>query len=238
MARVQWHDQTSKMYESGLDQAVIYPANVNGFPWNGLVSVDEASEGGEADPIFYDGQKVHNRRTPEQFAANLSCYTYPEWLEPALGFAPVGGNWSMGERTGLYVGNQPRRPFSMVYRTGVSNRAKGDAYGYKLHLIYNATIQDSPIGRSTRDNSGTLDLFTWGITTRPIKVLDKTFSAHLVIDSTQTKPGLMKILEDSLYGSPHNNPTYLDPDTLVTVFEYYTDEGYGYGPYGMGRYGN
>lgn len=238
MARLEWNDQASKLYETGLDRGVIYPTHENGFPWNGLVSVEEGSTGGENEPLYYDGLKFYNRVTPEDFSATINAYTYPDWLEPALGMQQTSGTWHLGQRRGLYVDSQPRSEFSMAYRTGMADGVSGNNYGYKIHIIYNATISNDSVTRTTLSDDVSPEVFSWDITTRPVPINGKRFSAHLVINSIDTDPLLLEVVENRIWGSPGNTAKLPDPNNLVDLFEDFEPTGYGYGPYGHTSYGH
>ena len=130
----------------------------------------------------------------EEFAATVEAYNYPDEFALVDGTAePVPG---------LYVGQQPRKPFGLSYRTKVGNDSKGMDAGYKIHLIYNAMAAPSEKAYSTVNDSPEATTFSWELSTTPINAGDVLKStAQLTINSLKVPAAKLKALEDILYGT-------------------------------------
>ena len=94
MTKLIWHQPGSARFEYGVDRGVFYPEVSenrydNGVVWNGLVSVEEEADGGEAESFFFDGVKYIDLVSPKTFKANLTALSYPKQLAYALGDLPV-----------------------------------------------------------------------------------------------------------------------------------------------------
>lgn len=200
MVALAWHETGDKQYELGVDKGVFYPLNATtsaydkAYAWNGLISVTESPSGAEVTKNYADNDVYMSLMSAEEFAATVEAYNYPDEFALVDGTAePVPG---------LYVGQQPRKPFGLSYRTKVGNDSKGMDAGYKIHLIYNAMAAPSEKAYSTVNDSPEATTFSWELSTTPINagnVLKST--AQLTINSLKVSAAKLKALEDILYGT-------------------------------------
>ena len=200
MVALAWHETGDKQYELGVDKGVFYPLNAttsaydNAYAWNGLISVTESPSGAEVTKNYADNDVYMSLMSAEEFAATVEAYNYPDEFALVDGTAePVPG---------LYVGQQPRKPFGLSYRTKVGNDSKGMDAGYKVHLIYNAMAAPSEKAYSTVNDSPEATTFSWELSTTPINAGDVLKStAQLTINSLKVPAAKLKALEDILYGT-------------------------------------
>ena len=200
MVALAWHETGDKQYELGVDKGVFYPLNAatsaydNAYAWNGLISVTESPSGAEVTKNYADNDVYMSLMSAEEFAATVEAYNYPDKFALVDGTAePVPG---------LYVGQQPRKPFGLSYRTKVGNDSKGMDAGYKIHLIYNAMAAPSEKAYSTVNDSPEATTFSWELSTTPINAGDVLKStAQLTINSLKVSAAKLKALEDILYGT-------------------------------------
>lgn len=228
-----WDNEEEKLYETGCDHGVLYPKAstastissdgtslddketkyTGGVVWNGLTSVSKSPSGAEANDIYADNIKYASLRSAETFGGTIEAYMYPPEFAECDGSATVG--------TGVYVGQQKRKPFGFAFRSDVGSAADGGIdvnTNYKLHLIYNATASPSEQSFSTINDSPEAITMSWEITTLPEAVgsittgsgqsaVTKTYlpTATITIDSSKlSETGLAKLaaLEQVLYGTP------------------------------------
>lgn len=200
MVALAWHETGDKQYELGVDKGVFYPLNAatsaydKAYAWNGLISVTESPSGAEVTKNYADNDVYMSLMSAEEFAATVEAYNYPDEFALVDGTAePVPG---------LYVGQQPRKPFGLSYRTKVGNDSKGMDAGYKIHLIYNAVAAPSEKAYSTVNDSPEATTFSWELSTTPINAGDVLKStAQLTINSLKVPAAKLKALEDILYGT-------------------------------------
>ena len=200
MVALAWHETGDKQYELGVDKGVFYPLNATtsaydkAYAWNGLISVNESPSGAEVTKNYADNDVYMSLMSAEEFAATVEAYNYPDEFALVDGTAePVPG---------LYVGQQPRKPFGLSYRTKVGNDSKGMDAGYKIHLIYNAMAAPSEKAYSTVNDSPEATTFSWELSTTPINAGDVLKStAQLTINSLKVSAAKLKALEDILYGT-------------------------------------
>jgi hypothetical protein len=190
MTTLVWDKIDERLYEYGVDRGVLYdPNHTNGVSWNGLVSVEEVRPGAEFVELHYDEIKYLNTVKTWDFQAVIKAFTMPIEFSPCLGMAEAG--------PGFFLTRQARTSFGLSYRT------KKSSGGYKLHIVYNATVTPSGDSSETIGDSVDPKLYQWTIDARPEYTEAYRPTAHFVIDSDSVDPTKLQILEDILYGS-HN----------------------------------
>lgn len=198
MSKIKWDETGKRLYETGLDQGVLFPMGADGnyaagVAWNGLTAVSESPSGAEATPLYADNIKYLNMVSAEDFGCTIEAYTYPPEFEVCDGSAEIA--------PGVTVGQQSRKIFGLSYRTKIGNDVDGQDHGYKLHLVYGGLASPSEKNRQTVNDSPEAVTFSWEVTTTPVEVPGFKPAAHLTIDSTKTDAAKLKALEDLLYGT-------------------------------------
>lgn len=210
MPRLTWGDAGSRHYETGVDRGVLYVGTQPGVAWMGLTSVEENPNGGENRSYYLDGVKYLQTSGPEEFAATLNAFTYPDEFGVCDG--------SVNVRTGLSLGQQKRKHFGLSYRTKVGNDLSDDA-GYKIHIIYNALAEPSQKSYNSVGDSPEPLVFSWSISTRPPIATGYKRSAHIVIDSRTTPVSTIKAVEDILYGDDTHPPKIPSLAELIEIYD-------------------
>lgn len=218
MARLEWDADSKRLYEVGVDRGVLYPRNAEdgkygaGVAWNGLTGVTESPSGAEPTDLYADNIKYLSMRSAETFGATIEAYTYPPEFEPCDGSASL--------TEGVSIGQQDRVPFGLSYRTLVGNDAKGQGYGYKIHVIYGCTASPSEKPYQTVNDSPEAITFSWEVNATPVNVTGFKPTACVVIDSTKVAPEKLQKLEAALYGdSTGDGPKLLMPDEIKALIE-------------------
>lgn len=218
MARLEWDADSKRLYEVGVDRGVLYPRNAEdgkygaGVAWNGLTGVTESPSGAEPTDLYADNIKYLSMRSAETFGATIEAYTYPPEFEPCDGSASL--------TEGVSIGQQDRVPFGLSYRTLVGNDAKGQGYGYKIHVIYGCTASPSEKPYQTVNDSPEAITFSWEVNATPVNVTGFKPTACVVIDSTKVTPEKLQKLEAALYGdSTGDGPKLLMPDEIKALID-------------------
>jgi len=193
MSRLTWADPGERFFEIGVDRGVLYVGDDAGVAWNGLISVDESPQGGDADSFYVDGVMYLQVSKPERFEATITAYNRPDEFGPCEGIA-TGIN-------GMRITQQQRQTFGLSYRSLIGNDADGIDHGYLIHIIYNARVAPSSRNRSTIDDGVNPTPYSWPLFALPEVVDGYARTPHLIIDSRSTPPDLLSDLEDILYGS-------------------------------------
>lgn len=206
-----WDGTGERLFETGVDHAVLYPINSNneykpGVAWNGITGVDESPSGAEPTKFYADNIQYGTIVSLEEYGATVKCYTYPPEFDACNGIADLGD-----ATVGATAGQQARKKFGLCYRTKIGNDTQGQDYGYKLHLVYGCTAKPSSKSHSTINNSPSMDELSFEITSDPVVVSDSATeklkpTCIIEIDSTKfttvDQKALLAALEKKLYGDP------------------------------------
>ena len=214
MSRITWGTVGEHFFETGVKNGVLYPQNSTGVyqkgvAWNGLTAVNENPSGADPNDLYADDDKYLTLRSKETFGATIEAYTYPDE------FMACDGSAQLAE--GITIGQQNRTAFGLCYRTAIGNDTNGTDYGYKLHLIYGATVSPSSKNYASINDNPDAITFSWEVTTTPVKVKDHKPTACLTIDSTKVAEGVMKKIEDKLYGTELDEAALPTPDEILTL---------------------
>ena len=214
MPRLEWDKVGERLYETGVDQGVLYVqdetgAYPEGVAWSGLRSVSESPSGAEPSPLYADNIKYLNLLSNEEFAATIGAYYSPEEFDACDGTATL--------TKGVTVGQQKRKTFGLCYRTKIGNDIDGDDNGYKIKIIYGALAKPSQKEYQTVNNDPSAIELSWEVSTTPVKVTGMKPTATLEIDSTKIEPAKLKALEDVLYGTGENKARLPLPDEIKTL---------------------
>lgn len=230
MASIVWDPAGQKLYETGVDQGVLYLQNADGTygvgeGWNGLTNVTETPSGAEETKLYANNKKYLAMRSAEDVGGTIQAYTYPKSWEECDGSKTLA--------PGVHVTQQARRAFGLTYRTRVGNDVKGDDYGYKLHLIYNATVSPSERAYATINDSPEAIQFSWEFATTPVDI-PKTIgdfrpTSCVTINSTELTEAAdeakLKALEDMLYGTENTDPSLPSIAEVYDMFKVASEGG-------------
>lgn len=213
MSRLTWGAAGERVFEAGVDRGVLYIGSEAGVPWNGLVSINETTSGGEIKSYYLDGLKYLDRVLQEEFEATLEAYTYPDE------FAKCDGTQLV--RRGLFATQQPRKKFNLIYRSKIGNDVDGLDFGYKIHIVYDAVAAPTARNNKTLQSSASPNNFSWKIAAKPPRLPGFRPTAHFVIDSRETPAPLLQQIEDILYGTDEEAPRLPSIAELYYLFDIY-----------------
>ena len=215
MAKLIWDKVGERFYETGVSNCAlyVYDDGAQGFgagvAWNGITNITETPSGAEANPIYADNIKYLSLLSAEEFGASIEAYTYPEEFEECDGSAAIA--------PGVMVGQQARKKFCIAYKTIKGNDIQNDAYGYKLHLIYNCNAAPSERAYATINDSPEAIAFSWEISTTPVAVTGHKPTSILTIDSAKVDPTKLASVEEALFGGDSTEAKILMPDEVLAM---------------------
>lgn len=215
MSKIVWDGVGKKRYETGLRNGVLYPVQSNGsygtgVAWNGLTSVNESPEGAELTELYADDGKYASLRSAENFKGTIEAYTFPDEFAACDGSAAV--------MTGVYLGQQSRSSFGLVYRTGIGDDTSADYDShYKLHIVYGCTCSPSEKSYQSINDSPEAITLSWEFDSVPVNVTDHKATSLIVVDSTKCSSTGLAALEDALFGTDNTEPRLPLPDEVLTL---------------------
>lgn len=209
MTALVWDAPGQREYQTGIDRGVLYFHDGRAVPWNGLTSMEETTES-EYSAYYIDGIKFLENLSPGEFSGKLRAWTYPDELDQVLGIVDVA--------PGLRFHEQPSHSFNLSYRTKLGNDLEPDS-GYRIHLLYNVIANPDPYSYSTMSAAVRPIEFGWTITGTPPVIGGYRPTVHVTIDSKDTTPSALQVIEGILYGTSENEPRLPSIAELKSIFE-------------------
>lgn len=228
MFKLNWDEVGKRLYETGVDRAVLYILDdksdySKGVVWNGVTAINEKPSGAEAEALYADGIKYVNLISNEEFAATIEAVMYPDEFAECDGSVEVA--------PGIYAGQQNRKQFGLAYRTILGNDTKLNDYGYKLHLVYGCLAAPTERGHATITEKSESMKMSWEVKTTPVAITEEIKgkkikpTAVLTFDSTKVDQAFLEKLEGILYGKAPSKPDGKDgaearlplPDEIITM---------------------
>jgi len=208
MTVLAWDGIGDRVYQIGIDRGVLYLQNGEAVPWNGLTGVEEGSNS-EVKSFHLEGTKFLQNLILGDYEGKLKAFTYPEEFDQVQGTSKIS--------PGFDIYDQPVHSFSLSYRTLIGNDLSSD-YGYKIHILYDVIAKPDTVSFDTLDDSGAQAVeFSWSLTGTPSRLLGFRPTVHVALDSTQTPPEVMQVLEELLYGTEDSDPR-LPPLTEIAGY--------------------
>ena len=213
MSKLVWDQTGDRLYETGVEQVALYQQSGGAYPkgvaWNGVTALNLAPSGAEPTALYANNRKYLTLMSVEELGFTIEAYTYPdEWAE-CDGSATVV--------PGVYIGQQPRKPFGLVAKTMIGNDTEGIKHGYKLHIIYGALASPSEQENATINDSPEAKTMSWECSTTPINVANFEPTSYICIDSTTVDGSKLTALEKILYGDSAAEPKLPLPDEVFTT---------------------
>lgn len=218
MSALEWDKAGERFYENGVDHCALYPqdstgAYPNGVAWNGITGITESPDGAEANDIYADNMKYGSLRSTETLSLTIEAYTYPDE------FAVLDGTASPVK--GVYLGQQKRASFGLVYRTQIGNDTMTESDdGYKLHLVYGCTASPSERAYETINDSPDAISFSWEIDTTPVAVTGYKAVSNITINSLDCDKTKLAALEKVLYGDTDTEARLPLPNEVLSILGY------------------
>lgn len=218
-----WDQTGERFFETGVRNCVVYPYNTTtkkyspGVAWNGISSISESADGGDANPIYADDIKYLDLRSVEDLSLSIEAYMYPDE------FAKLDGSAEMAD--GVWIGQQRRGSFGLSYVTRIGNDTDMEDHGEKLHLVYGCVAAPTEKSYETINDSPEAITFSWDVSTTPVEFTTTTLdgkkpkpTALITIDSTKVDATKYASFKETLYGKDNTAPELPMPDEVYTFF--------------------
>lgn len=210
MAKLIWDAVGDRSFRSGLDHGVLYLKDSYGVPWNGLTEI-KTSTNNSITSVYYDGIKVNHVVNTGELTGSIKAITYPEEFENVSG--------SDNLRSGVIFDSQRPETFSIAYRTIEGNDVDGEDASYKIHIIWDMIAQPASHEYKTRSTSVNIETFDWSFMTMPSDIDGFYPSGHVILESKNIDPWLLKDVEDILFGTDDTEPVLPSMTDLVSFMD-------------------
>lgn len=214
MVAVTWDAAGTRKYETGCDHGILFPKDGDGVAWNGLTNVTETPAGADNTKTYADNIVYGAIRAAETFGGTVEAYMCPDEFLECDGQKLVNG---------VAVGQQPRKPFDLYYRTIVGNDQDPEA-GFKHHFGYGLTTSPSEKSFATVNDSPEMTTFSWEFESNPVAFADVDFedlkpTSLLTIDSTSAlvDATLLDALLDIVQGTVSDDARMPTPDEVLNA---------------------
>lgn len=174
MSKLVFDEEGQRYWSTGINECVLYAgAGINaGTAWDGIISVNEAPSGGDANDLYADNIKYGEIRGAESFGAGIECYMYPVDFDMCVGAVEGGYTNPGGTRMYARIGQQNRAPFSIAYKTKASN---GNDNLVQVHILYGLTVKPTSKAHDTvneNPNAATISLDAQSVPFKARKAID------------------------------------------------------------------
>lgn len=206
--RLRWDNNGERRYEIGVSKVVLF-VDGKGEAWNGVTNITESPDGSEPTDIAADNIAAYAKlRSIEEHKGSISCYDTPRRFRRCTG-EDVG-------IPGLNIRGQARKHFGLCYRSEIgADEVRGE--GYKLHLIFNATVDPSESSYDSENDSPDVVEKEYEFTSIPASFPSGKKSSVMEINSLQVDPLTLSLLEDQLYGTAVSESVLPSPSEVVAT---------------------
>jgi hypothetical protein len=209
MTSLVWDEPDKRIFETGIDRGVLYPASGPCVPWNGLTGITQSPSGGESTPLYADNLKYVTIFSMEDFKGTIEAFTYPPEFSLCDG--------TLSPAHGTTLGQQTHRMFGLSYRTRIGNALLGTEYAYKLHVVYGAVASPTEKAFGSISDSPEAIKFSWEFTTTPVPVTGFKPVSHIELDTRYLADWMVEGIEGILYGDKDGDGRLPTPDELIEI---------------------
>lgn len=209
MAKMTWDQTGSRFFHTGVSDVALFMQTgssgtnegyVQGVPWSGVTGITQSPDGADAQNFYADNIKYLSLRAKENWKGTIKCYQYPETFKQALGRKELVAG------SKVWVGQQPRKSFGLVWKTKYGNDTDGEDHGYVLHIAYGLTAGPSEEEDNTTNETPEINEFSFDLESTPASTTDGSFvSSYVELNSTDftTTAAATKLNEviEYIYGS-------------------------------------
>lgn len=209
MAKMTWDQTGNRFFHTGVSDVALFMQTgnsgtnegyVQGVPWSGVTGITQSPDGADAQNFYADNIKYLSLRAKENWKGTIKCYQYPETFKQAL------GRKELVTGSKVWVGQQPRKSFGLVWKTKYGNDTDGEDHGYVLHIAYGLTAGPSEEEDNTTNETPEINEFSFDLESTPASTSDGSFvSSYVELNSTDftttAAAGKLNDVIEYIYGS-------------------------------------
>lgn len=225
-----WDQTGYRFFHTGVSDVALYLLSAGGYAdgiaWSGVTGITQSPDGADAQSFYADNIKYLSIRAKENWKGTIKCFQYPEDFNECCGMKELVAG------SGVYVGQQTRSSFGLVWKTKIGNDAIGEDLGYMIHIAYGLTAGPSEKENNTTNETPEAVEFSFDLESTPAKPDDEIsgidatsyieFSSLDFVDEEQgvtTKADLLQEIIDHIYGTDGDVAEEVDPTapTMPTI---------------------
>ena len=205
MAKLVWDQTGQRFFHTGVSDVALFMMNNDGTyktgeAWSGVTSVTQSPDGADAQNFYADNIKYLSLRAKENFKGSIKCYQYPTSFKAALGKKELVAG------SGVYVGQQSRASFGLVWKTKYGNDSQGEDYGYIIHIAYGLTAGPSEEEDNTTNETPEINEFSFDLESTPAQKSDgSVVTSYVEFNSKEVNAGKLADIIAYIYGDVSNN---------------------------------
>jgi hypothetical protein len=231
MAKLQFDELNERKVEAGVDKTVFFPGTVagtKGVAWNGVTSISDSPEGGDANDKYADNMVYVSFRGAVKNNGTVECLTYPYELDAHMG--RVGGE-------GVAISGGPIKPYCLAWHTLVGNAQDGIEASEKLSFRWNASSK--PFERQSQSLQDNVETSTFSVAystvDTPVNITEEdktklnalggsfadiaklTRTSAVSIEKNAKTEAAYNALCDAVYGTDEEDSKLLTPSEVIHI---------------------
>ena len=217
MAKMVWDQSGYRYFHTGVSEVGLYMMGSGGsygagVAWSGVTGITQSPDGADAQNFYADNIKYLSLRAKENWKGTIKCYQYPVSFKAAL------GKKELVVGSGVYVGQQTRSSFALVWKTKYGNDTQGEDYGHVLHIAYGLTAGPSEEEDNTTNETPEINEFSFDLESTPAQTSNgATVTSYVELNSTEVNATKLTTIETKAYGDNSNAPALPTLDYLVST---------------------
>ena len=186
---------------------------VTGVAWSGVTGVTQSPDGADAQNFYADNIKYLSLRAKENWKGTIKCYQYPIDFKQAL------GKKELVSGSGVYVGQQARRSFGLVWKTKYGNDTNGADHGYIIHIAYGLTAGPSEEEDNTENETPEINEFSFDLESTPASDPSNAVepTSYVEFNSTEVNATKLTSLMNHIYGTDGGGALTPTMPTLANI---------------------
>lgn len=216
MAKMVWDQTGFRYFHTGVSDVALYPMGDNGYStgvaWSGVTGITQSPDGADAQNFYADNIKYLSLRAKENWKGSIKCFQYPEVFNACIGLKEITTG------SGVYIGQQTRTNFGLIWKTKIGNDAIGEDLGFMIHIAYGLSAGPSEKENNTTNETPEAVEFSFDLESTPVKpdVEGVTATSYLEFSSLDfvdeeegdtTKADLLETIIDKIYGTNDSAPS-------------------------------
>lgn len=212
MSKMSWDTTGNRFFHTGVSDVALFMQTGNsaindgyetGIPWSGVTGITQSPDGADAQNFYADNIKYLSIRAKENWKGTIKCYQYPTEFKKALGKKELVAG------SGIWVGQQARKAFGLVWKTKYGNDTDGEDHGYIIHIAYGLTAGPSEEEDNTTNETPEINEFSFDLESTPASDPSNRVepTSYVEFNSTELASAKLTSLMDHIYGSASYTPT-------------------------------